>query len=369
MQVSLSVDALSPNLSGIGRYCWELARGVATDDRVAKLRYFIGRSWLNDPTSLLQPGFTARPAGRWRGRFDQWWNHERLTQPIVHAPNYFLPDWAEGGIATIHDLSVFKYPETHPAERIKAFENGFAATVQRARMILTDCEWIRREVIDFTGLPADRVTAVPLGVGPEFHPRPAGDLAAFTARHGLPLGDYGLSVSTLEPRKRIGHLIAAWRGIPTALRRRHPLVIAGGSGWRNESLLAEIESARAEGWLYCLGYVSETELPLLYAGARIFAYPSQYEGFGFPPLEAMASGVPTIVAGKTCLEETASPAAAVIDPADIEAFTAMIEQLLTDDAERARLSSAGRQHTSQYEWKQCIVRTVDAYQTLLQERN
>lgn len=366
MQVSLSVDALSPNLGGIGRYCWELARGLEAEERVNRVRYFVGRNWLDDPGELLLEGHTIKRKSRWRNTIDLWRNHRLAANSVVHSPNYFLPVWAERGIATIHDLSVFKYPETHPADRIKAFEVGFASTITRAGLILTDCEWVRRELIEYTGVAADLVVAVPLGVGPEFHPRCANELKEFASQHGLPVGAYGLCVSTLEPRKRIGHLISAWRALPLGLRCRYPLVIAGGSGWRNESLMTEIEQAQAEGWLYCLGYVSESELPLLFAGARLFAYPSQYEGFGFPPLEAMASGVPTIVAAGTCLEETAGPAAVIIDPEDTARFSQVIEQLLTDDQAHARVSAAGIQHASQYNWQRCIAGTVDAYQNLLE---
>lgn len=366
MQVSLAVDALSPSLSGIGRYCLELVRGLDSDTRVSRVRYFVDYHWLSDPDQLLKKAYKIRRKGKLRDAIDLWCNYRFSSNSVVHSPNYFLPAWAERGIATIHDLSVFKYPETHPADRIKAFESCFSATIDRAGLILTDCEWVRRELIEYTGIAADRVATVPLGVAPEFRPHRANELEEFAGRRGLQVGAYGLCVSTLEPRKRIGQLIAAWRVLPLDLRRRHPLVIAGGAGWRNESLMAEIERAQIEGWLQCLGYVNEAELPLLFAGARLFAYPSQYEGFGFPPLEAMASGVPTIVASGTCLEETAGPAAVLTDPEDIVLFSRAIEQLLTDDQAHARLSSAGIHHASQYNWQRCIAGTVDAYQNLLE---
>lgn len=365
MRVSLSVDALSPNLSGIGRYCWELARGLRTDERITGLRYFVDDKWISDPEVLLKSDSVAKNQTRWRDSLELWWNHRRTKNHIVHAPNYFLPDWAERGVSTVHDLSVFKFPETHPVERVKAFQAKFAATVSRAELIVTDSEWVRREVIDFTGIKPEKVVAVPLGIGREFRPRNDDELVAFTSRHGLWINGYGLCVSTLEPRKRIGHLINAWRLIPKGLRERYPLVLAGGLGWRNESLLAQIELGEAEGWLRYLGYVNEADLPLLYAGARVFAYPSQYEGFGFPPLEAMACGVPAIVASGTCLEETAGAAAAVIDPEDTLGFAEELIRIIEDDSLHSEMASAGIEHASCYSWTHCVAATVSAYQSAL----
>lgn len=366
MRIALSIDALSPSLSGIGRYCWELACGLRHDHRVRDVGYFVGQTWIADPATRLVGAARDRHKRDWRQAAEHWWQRRRLANGLIHGPNYFLPEWAESGAVTIHDLSVFKYPDTHPAERVKAFEVGFADTLDRARLVLTDCEWIRREVLDFTGLDPRRVVAVPLGVGTEFRPRRPAELEDFALRYGLVPGGYGLCVSTFEPRKRIGHLIAAWRRLTPDLRTSFPLVLAGGTGWRNEALMMEIARAQAEGWLIYLGYVPETDLPLLYAGARLFAYPSLYEGFGFPPLEAMASGVPAIVSLDTCLEETAGPGATCIDPEDVEDFAQVAARLLTDDAEYARLASAGIQHTSRYRWDECIARTVDAYKMMLE---
>lgn len=363
LRIAFSVDALTPNLTGIGRYCWELARRLPSDSRVAKLSCFRGAEWFDDPSILLHGDGERRPhRGRaLRRRWDQWRLHDRFSNGLVHSPNYFLPDWAERGIATIHDLSVFKFPETHPAARIAAFEASFSSTVARARLILTDCEWIRRELIDFTGLAEDRVRAVPLGVGPEFAPRTQTSLKIPLGAFGLAPGGYGLCVSTLEPRKRIDRLLTAWRLLPRALRSRHPLVIVGSAGWQNDALMTQINQGINEGWLRYPGFVSNDDLPLLYAGARVFAYPSRYEGFGLPPLEAMASGVPTLVADNTCLTEVAGDAAMVIDPEDTPAFASAIAKALEDDAWRDIAIAAGIRQANRYTWAQCAAQTVDAY--------
>ena len=363
MQVAISVDALAPGLSGIGRYCLELVEGLPTDPRVSRLSCFRGDTWLSDPHVLLA-GATPPLRRGWRSRAERWLRVGRFPETVVHAPNYFLPPWAERGVATVHDLSVFKYPETHPAERVRAFEANFRSTIDRAGIILTDCEWVREEVIAFAGIAAERVVAVHLGIADAFRPRPAADLREPLWRYGLVPGAYGLSVSTLEPRKRIETLLAAWRNLPATLRQRCPLVLAGGEGWRNEGLLARIEAAQSEGWLVRLGYVPEEDLPALYAGAAVFAYPSCYEGFGFPPLEAMASGVPTVVAAGTCLEEVAGAAAALVEPDDVDSFSAAIGRLLTDEPERISRRDAGIALAAQYSWSQCVEKTVAAYQLL-----
>lgn len=368
MHVTLSVDALSPNLGGIGRYCWELASNLGDDSRVDHMAFSHGATWIADPADLLDEAGSARHRKKpWRKHVDRWWNHGRFDRRIFHSPNYFLPDWAEGGIATVHDLSVFRYPETHPVERVRAFEKNFSATIARAGLILTDCQWMRDEVVEFTGLTHDKVLAVPLGISADFHPRPRAALEHALAAYKLPIGEYGLCVSTLEPRKRIGHLLKAWRELPAALRNRHPLVLAGDKGWSNAALLAQIEQGEHEGWLRYLGYVPEALLPALYAGARAFAYPSLYEGFGLPPLEAMASGVPTLVSVGTCLEEVTSSGAMLIDPEDITVMRDALVTMLEPGQWRDNLSSAGVQMASQYTWAACIDQTVSAYEAVLKK--
>lgn len=366
MHVSISVDALNPNLSGIGRYCWELVNGIALDQRVESVSTFLGNQWFTEPSGLLDgTAVFAPPAKPWKMRLQRWYYHSRFKDNIVHAPNYFLPDWGDGGIATVHDLSVFRYPETHPAERVLDFEKRFEATIRRAGLILTDCEWVRREVLEFTGLPEMRVRAVPLGVSSDFRPRQPDDIVEEVAKLGLRVGGYGLCVSTLEPRKRIGHLLTAWRELPLDVRQRYPLALAGGAGWSNERLMTQIRAGEAEGWLSYLGYVPEERLPALYAGARLFAYPSIYEGFGLPPLEAMASGIPTLVAAGTCLEEVAGGGAVAIEPEDIDEMRAALEELLTSDQRREEIALLGSLAASRYHWPACIDQTISAYESLI----
>ncbi|WP_281346924.1 glycosyltransferase family 4 protein [Sphingomonas sinipercae] len=348
----------------MGRYCLELANRLPSHRDVESLTMFRGD---REVRTLLD---SAAPRTRWR-KFADRFARPRDERPmlarsdVVHGPNYMLPEWAETGVVTIHDLSVFRFPEMHPPERVANFEREMRRSVERASHLITDCETIRQEVIAFTGFAPDLVTAVPLGIAPSFRPMQAAERAPILRRHGLPPAGYGLTLSSLEPRKRIDRLLSAWRRLPDALRQRFPLAIAGASGWKNDALHHAIRMGADEGWVIPLGFVSEDELPAIYAGAALFLYPSIYEGFGLPPLEAMASGVPTVVAGGSCLAEVTKGGAMLVEPDDADAFAQAIVQALEDEEWRRIAVSSGIQIAAGYTWETCVDRTVDVYQRVV----
>lgn len=367
MRVTLCVEALVGQLTGIGRYTSELWRGLSRREDIEGLQFLFGDRLIGDPARLLS-GSTFRQDGA-PARFLRKWRAQRATRAsLVHAPNYFLPPLAAGGVVTVHDLSVFHYPDSHPAARVRAFEQRFWQSLACADHLITDCETVRAEVIDFVGFPADRVTAVPLGVSDAFRPVPLEQRAQVLKRHGLPLAGYGLSVSSLEPRKRIDALLSAWRLLPSTVRRRLPLVIAGAAGWKNDQLHARIEDAVREGWAILLGFVPEADLPAIYSGASLFVYPSAYEGFGLPPLEAMACGVPSIVAASSCLPEVTKGAALLVDVEDVTAFSAMILSGIEEEQWRKDAISGGIQVAALYSWDRCVDQTVAVYQQVNRSR-
>ena len=358
----MSVDAIAPELTGIGRYSLELARRLPSHSAVRSLTFFRGREPVAHLNQLLE-GASPKRRPRIVRKLDALVARRRVD--LVHGPNYFLPDWTERGVVTIHDLSVFRFPELHPKERVDAFERDFRRSVDKAAQLITDSETIRREVIEFTGTDPARVTSIPLGVSSEFRPIPPGERRAVLARLGLPETGYGLTVSSLEPRKRIDRLLDAWKNLPRALRGRFPLVIAGAQGWHNDRLYDSIQSAVREGWAVLLGFVAERDLPALYSGAKLFVFPSVYEGFGLPPLEAMASGVPTVVAAESCIEEVTKGAAMVAEPDDVAEFSTTIERALEDEDWRNQAISSGVQVSGDYTWKRCVDETVGVYQRVM----
>lgn len=368
LKLVLSVEALSPSLTGIGRYTWELAQRLPMHAQLQGVRFYRGGRWVDEPGSLLQASkVKAKPRLRLKQPhwLRDWKTSAACRGRVFHGPNFFLPACAEAGVATVHDLSVFKYPETHPLERIRHFEREFTDSMARAAHLVTDSEATRLEVMDFLGWPAEKITAVPLGVSSQFAPASADSLAPFLAKYGLTFKRYALCVSTLEPRKKIANLLQAYECLPRQMREQNPLVLVGGAGWLSETLHQKIDRLAAQGWLRYLGFVPEADLPALYAGAQAFVYPSIYEGFGLPVLEAMASGVPVVASKFTSLPEVTQGAALLVDPDDIDALTQGIHKSICDEPWRENACKVGLAIAQSYTWSRCVDRTVDVYKKVM----
>ena len=360
MRLGITVDSIAPNLTGIGRYTWELCRGLAQTGEVEDLAYFRQDRWIRDPSDLLAGRHLRR--SRLSRAVRDFRARRGFRDRLIHGTNYFLPDMTEAGVVTVHDMSIFLYPETHPAERVGEFERRFAQSLRRAGHIITDSHATRNDFIAQFSYAPERVTTVHLGVSRRFQPQSGFALRVDLKRiFGCDIGDYILSVATFEPRKRIESAILAHAQFCDRTRSTIPLVLVGAKGWVNDALHRLIDTEKARGRLIMLGFVDDTDLPTLYAGAKLFVYPSIYEGFGLPPIEAKACGTPVIVSNRSCLPEVTRGAAMTVDPDDLEALAAMMEQGLQDDNWREAAISAGLAVAADYSWEQCIDRTVDVY--------
>ncbi len=237
-------------------------------------------------------------------------------------------------------------------------------TLDRANYLITDSEFIRQEITEFFGWPKNKIRAVPLGVAEAYRPRGVAETAGALEKFGLAFGSYALCVATIEPRKNIEALLSAYEALPRAQRNHYPLVLAGGYGWRSEAIHRRIEQGQRQGWLRYLGYVSEADLPLLFSGARGFVYPSLYEGFGLPVLEAMASGLPVLISNRASLPEVASGAALIVEAEDIQAMTESIRVLLEDEGWRSEASRRSLEVASRYSWDATARETVAVYRAV-----
>lgn len=360
MKIDLGVEALTPQLTGIGRYTLELMRGLQAHPAIEELRAIHNGIVAPDPEGLLDGVTPEYP--RWRKR---WHRLAALIRPslprLYHGPNFMLPANVESGVITVHDLSVYKFPDMHPPERVAHFERDFRRSLDRAVHVLTDTHEVRRELAEFGAIPESRITAVHLGVNPAYHPGRKNDGSIDYGAYGLQSGSYILLVATFEPRKRIDAALGAFKQLPDAVKKRYPLVLAGATGWRNEALHERMARDEARGYIRFLGFVPERDLPSIYSGARLFLYPSIYEGFGLPPVEAMASGVPVIVSNRSCLPEVTAGAAMLIDPDDEEGFAIAIARGLEDDSWREQAIARGLAVAGGYTWSTCVEKTVDVY--------
>lgn len=201
LNLVLSVDSLSPRLAGIGRYTWELVSRLPYSRQVRDVRFYRNGTWIDNPEHLVVPDGYVRKKTILPKFLKELRSQFRCRGRVFHGTNYFLPECADTGVITVHDLSIFKFPEMHPLERIQKFEKDFSASLKKASHIITVSSTSKSEIADFLGWPLEKITSIPLGVSDGYRPRSDEELAGLKAKFGLDPKKYLLSVSTLEPRK------------------------------------------------------------------------------------------------------------------------------------------------------------------------
>lgn len=387
MKVIVSIDPVRFPLTGIGRYTFELVRHLAKLDDVGDLRLLSGSRFVpflpaaaacvdDGRTSLvrqlkkhlLKSHTVVDLASGFRN-----WRRQRallgLEDFVFHGPNYYLPGFAGVNVSTFHDLSVYSWSHCHPPERVRFMQKQIALSLRRADMLITDSEFTRQEVAQHFSWPLDKIRSVSLASSPEFYPRNQAEWSATGVRYGLTMGGYTLFAGTIEPRKNLDVLLDAYGLLPLNLRQRWPLVMTGYQGWQSEKLHERIKAASRESWVRYLGYVPAEDLPLLYAGARLFAFPSLYEGFGLPILEAMASGVPVVCSNASSLPEVAGDAAGMCEAMDVDSLSGLIAAGLEDDIWRNSAIEKGLARAAGFSWQRCAEETVAVYREAISARS
>jgi len=382
MKVILSIDSVRFPLTGIGRYTFELAGQLEKMPQVEQLLFFSGHRLVHGLPEAAQAAQPARSISAGSRRLilksQLAVAMYRLASPFIkrhalrghpdhvfHGPNFYLPPFDGPSVCTFHDLSVFTWAHCHPPERVRFMRKEIALTLERANMLITDAEYTRQEIASHFSWPLEKIRAVSLACSEDFRPRTPGELSPLLGRYGLTPGGYCLYVGTIEPRKNLDTLLDAYALLPQPVRRQWPLVLAGHRGWHSEQLHTRIEAAAAEGWVHYLGFVEDEWLPLIYAGARIFVFPSLYEGFGLPVLEAMASGIPVVCSNSSTLPEVAGEAAAMCEPRDTDALSRLIAAGLEDEAWRAEAHHKGLLRAAGFSWQRCAEETVAVYREVL----
>lgn len=370
LRVAVEANALSGRLAGIGHYTAALCQQLVADGS-ATLAYFTARSWALEP---------PRPAGlriprllRWRKRIPmgremqfvlqgrQLARLERRWRPdLILGPSFVLPRAKAPSVLVVHDLSHIRYPEVHPPARVAFLNRHLRPALARARAVLTDSRFTEAELLHYFPEVAGRTHVLYPGISGRFAAAPAAEVEA--ALDGVLLGDdrrFFLFLSTLEPRKNLAGLLAAYAALPAAIRGAHPLVLVGQMGWQESNFAAVLTGMVERGEVRMLGYLRDELLPVLYRRALALVYPSLYEGFGLPPIEAMATGCPVLVANVTAMPEVCGDAALYCDPMDVESITDGMRRLAEDGALRARLAAAGPARAALYTWEAAAAQMLE----------
>ncbi len=283
--------------------------------------------------------------------------------------NYYIPPGVKGKKITIfHDMAYKRFPETVRARTKMMLDSNMEQACRRADAILTVSEFSKREILEYLPVSPEKITVMPLGIRSErFHTGYTEEqIGAAREKYRLPK-EYLLYLGTLEPRKNIERLVEAY-GV---LRQRNadvpPLILAGRKGWMYDTIFAKIQELGLEQYVWSTGYVENEAVPLLIAGAVAFLFPSIYEGFGMPPLEAMACGTPVLTANVSSMPEVAGDSAVLVDPFSVESIAEGMERLVEKPDLRRELSERGIRRASQFTWERSAGIVSEVMQRLVQD--
>lgn len=376
MRLAFNTTSLLSPLTGIGQYSHHLALGLASHPDI-NADFFCGAVWSKEVRDTpLQGSANFLPWLRCHvpysyqvrrliqnNRFAQ--HIKKQVFDLYHEPNILPLPFDGPTVITVHDLSWIRYPHTHPPERVRAMDRYFQPGLDRASLILTDSEFVKCELMEVFGIQPERIHPVLLGVEALFHPRSSEDTHNVLIDHGLVHGQYLLAVGTLEPRKNLALALRAFMQLDPALRKRFPLVLVGMKGWHTSALEQQIAPLVAAGEIRLLGYLLREDLAKIIAGATTLIYPSIYEGFGLPPLEAMACGVPVITSNVSSIPEVVGDTGFMVDPQDVDGLAQAILTLLTAPDVHKSMAQKALMRSAQFTWGKCVDKTVDAYREVL----
>lgn len=372
----MRLDSLAAPRAGIGYYTEHLTRGLIETSDVEITGVFHGHAVTGSALLelLADPGAGSGGVGsKWLGRLKpvlrnmpgayalrQLVNDRRSARnadgfTLYHEPSFIPFQFPGPTVLTVHDLSHLRHPEHHPPKRVRFLEQHLPDAIQRAAAVIVDSQFTADEVAEFFPKAMDKVSAVPLGVEESIGVLPPVRVRSVLAEYGLPFKSYILSVATLEPRKNIAGLVRAYRALPSALQSQLPLVLVGGAGWRNrelESLLAERDGL---GRVLLTGRVPRAHLAGLLNGARLFAYPSFYEGFGLPIAEARACGTPVLTTNSGAMAEIAGEDAFLVAPEE-----------LPQGLHQALLTMPESVAPFRYSWQATAEKTLAIYRMVVQ---
>ncbi len=380
MRIGIDYTSAVRQRAGIGRYTREMVSALLALESPHHYTLFAATGGLsreslqsairnlqsairNSPFSILHSPFSIRTlplSDDWLARL---WHRLRLPIPvelftgpldIFYSPDFVLPPVlrATRTMLTVHDLSFMRHPEAFVSPLRRYLGRVVPRSIERSDRVLADSAHTRSDLITLFGVPPEKVEVLYSGVDSRFSPQPeTGERDHLRERYGIGARPYVLSVGTLQPRKNFVRLIRAFARLNDRLNQSAfdlQLVIAGGKGWLYEKIFAEAERHDS---VRLIGFVDDADLPALYRNAALLAFPSLYEGFGLPVLEAMACGTPVVCSSKSSLPEVAGEAGLLVDPLDVDALSEAMARVLEDKTLREEMVARGYAQAAQFTWE------------------
>lgn len=364
--IAINAHLLAPDSgyrqAGIHRYIYNILSHLPVVD--ATLHY----------TALLHHPFNHPDIHERRSSFDTsspgrrivW---EQLVQPFVlrqvkpdlyHALAFVIPRGLRcPSVVTVYDLSFVRYPELLSTLRRHYLQRFTCDSCRRATRIIAISESTAQDIVDFWDIPRDKIDVTHLGVSSEFRPLPVEDIENFR-HHKLPKR-FLLFLGTLEPRKNLPMLLRAYAQLPRDVRENVHLVLGGGKGWMYEEIFATIAQYNLEKTVHTPGYIPADELVLWYNAADALVYPTLYEGFGFPILEAMACGKPVLVSNTSSLPEAAGDVGILLPPDDETTWAATMLRIIENETERQAIRPRAIEWAGQFTWERTTQQTIESY--------
>ncbi|HEY9404371.1 MAG TPA: glycosyltransferase family 1 protein [Pyrinomonadaceae bacterium] len=367
MHIAIDAHSVGTGLAGVETYITNLIEALAASGEANRYTLYVTR---------------GRAGDRFAGR----WPHVSVRRTLPHTPfvripvtfpvelrrhradllhvQFTAPPFAPCPVvATIHDLSFEHLPETFNRRSWMQLRLTVRRTARMAAHIITPSEFSRRDLVETYGVAPERVSVTLAAAAPHFRPAPADAVAEVKRRYGIE-GDYVLAVGSIQPRKNLVRLVRAYSDLRR--RRSHDklpqLVIVGKRAWLYGETLRAVEQSGIAPNVIFTGYAPERDLPALYTGALCFIYPSYFEGFGLPPLEAMQCGTAVVAGDRTSLPEVVGDAGLLVNPFDEDAIGAAIARLIDDGELRARLGLRGRERAALFNWTETARQTLQVYE-------
>ena len=368
MRIAIDAHSVGTGLGGNESYATNLIEALAEIDQANRYTLYVTKREAIERFANRWPNFSVKstlphtPIVRIPLTLSAELRRNRVD--VLHVQFTAPPFSPCPVVVSIHDLSFEHLPHTFKWRSRKQLRITVRRTARQASQVIALSEYARNDIINTYQVSPEKISVIPLSAGERFRPiRDQDELQRVRQTYGIE-GEYMLSVGAIQPRKNLGRLVAAY----SRLRAAKPegklpkLVLAGKCAWLYDETLRAIKELNLSDSVILTGYVPENDLPALYSGAVCFIYPSYFEGFGLPPLEAMQCGVPVIVGDRTSLPEVVGTAGILVDPFDVDALAAAIENVISDSDLRAELSVSGLARAKIFEWRETARQTLAVYQ-------